>query len=112
MTSNHTTAQEAQDRTGVAGLSHTRARAHESNMEAHGLSRATCSNGLADRVAAMPPEAQAAAFMVLDELTRPLTVREIERALMRHGVPKSRAIIIASAVRKLAIVAIVGGEAR
>lgn len=65
---------------------------------------------LTDRVMAMSPEARAAALLVLDELTRPLTARELERALRNHGVPRSRAVLFASSLHKLAIVAVVGGE--
>jgi hypothetical protein len=65
---------------------------------------------LGDRVAAMSGEAQAAALMVLDELSRPLTVREIERALRRCGVSRSRSFMFASALKDLAIIAVIGGE--
>lgn len=65
---------------------------------------------LSDRVVAMTPEARAAALEVLDHLTRPLSVREIEHALRRCGVPKPRAVLLATSLKKLAIVAIVGGE--
>jgi repressor of nif and glnA expression len=66
---------------------------------------------LADRVMAMSPEAQAAALMVLDEMSRPLTAREIERALRNHGVVKSRAVLFAASLCKLHLIAVVGGEA-
>ena len=67
---------------------------------------------LTDRVMALNTEARSAAIMVLDELSRPLDVREIEAALRRHGVSKSRAVIIASSIRKLNIIAVVGSEGR
>ena len=68
--------------------------------------------GLTDRIMAMGTEARSAALMVLDELSRPLQAREIEAALRRHGVSKSRAVIIATSIRKLNIIAVVGSEGR
>ncbi|WP_221795685.1 hypothetical protein [Aquisediminimonas sediminicola] len=50
------------------------------------------------------------ALTMLDHISRPLTVREIEGALRLHGVPKSRAVIIAASIKKLGVIAIVGGE--
>lgn len=56
------------------------------------------------------PAQNEAALMVLDSLSRPLTVREIEGQLRAHGVPKSRAVIIAASIKDLNIVAMIGGE--
>lgn len=56
------------------------------------------------------PEQNIAALQVLDALTRPLNVREIEQQLRRHGVPRSRAVITAASLKGLAIVAMVGPE--
>ncbi|MCO5794020.1 MAG: hypothetical protein HEQ21_14455 [Blastomonas sp.] len=50
------------------------------------------------------------ALTALDHVSRPLEVREIEKALRLHGVSKSRAVIIATSVRKLGIIAVVGSE--
>ncbi len=50
------------------------------------------------------------ALTALDAVSRPLEVREIEKALRLQGVPRSRAVIIATSVRKLGIVAVVGSE--
>lgn len=51
-----------------------------------------------------------AALMVLDSLSRPLTVREIEAQLRDHGVSKSRAVVIAASIKNLHIIAMIGGE--
>lgn len=60
----------------------------------------------------LPPDHLATATRVLDLLSRPLTPREIERALRAHGVSKSRAVILAASIRKFNIIALVGpGEA-
>lgn len=58
----------------------------------------------------MGPEALQGALVALDELSRPLTAREIEHALRRHGVAKSRAVLFGASLSKLSIIAIVGGE--
>lgn len=65
---------------------------------------------LIETVRAMPPEHQDVALTVLDMVTRPLTAREIERALLRVGVPRSRVVLVASALKNLAIVAVVGEQ--
>ncbi|EPR12083.1 hypothetical protein M527_01830 [Sphingobium indicum IP26] len=67
-------------------------------------------NPVAERLATMGTEALQGALIALDEVSRPLEVREIERALRDHGVPKSRAVIIAASIKRLKIVAVVGGE--
>ena len=56
------------------------------------------------------PEQNEAVLKVLDALTRPLSVRQIEAQLRSRGVPKSRAIIMAASVKDLHIVAMIGGE--
>jgi hypothetical protein len=61
-------------------------------------------------VEAMTADEQAVATRVLDAVSRPLTAREIEHALRKHGVPKSRAVLFGASLRKLSIVAVVGGE--
>lgn len=63
-----------------------------------------------DRIMAMRPEAREAALLVLDEMSRPLTAREIERALRNHGVQRSRAVLFAASLCKLHLIALVGGE--
>jgi len=49
------------------------------------------------------------ALAVLDYLTRPMTVREIEAALRVKGkVPRSRAVKLAGSIKGLHIVAMIG----
>ncbi len=62
------------------------------------------------RVEAMTPEQREGAIEVLDALTRPLTVREIETFLRKGGVSRSRAIKIAGTVKHWHIVALMGPE--
>lgn len=75
-----------------------------------GQTRRAENTGLFDRLTAMSPDALQGALIALDEVSRPLTAREIEAALRRHGVPRSRAVIAAAALRNLNIIAVVGGE--
>ena len=56
------------------------------------------------------PHQKEAVLEVLDALTRPLSVRQIEVGLIARGVPRSRAVIMASSVKDLHIVAMIGGE--
>ena len=58
----------------------------------------------------MTAEQLTGATIALDHVSRPLTVREIEHALRRHGVAKSRATLFAASLRKLSIIAVVGPE--
>lgn len=52
------------------------------------------------------------AVRILDAISRPLTVREIETFLRAKGVPRSRAVITAASIKKLSIIALVGPEVR
>lgn len=61
-------------------------------------------------IEAMPEAERAGALAVLDALSRPLTAREIEHGLRAKGVPKPRAVILANAVKGLAVIALVGGN--
>lgn len=61
-------------------------------------------------IEAMNPEEQSIAFRILDAISRPLEVREIEQALRRKGVSRSRAVIMAASIKNLAIIAMVGPE--
>lgn len=61
-------------------------------------------------VEAMDPAEKASAAEVLDAVSRPLTAREIEHALRRHGVPKSRAVLFGASLKNLALIAVVGPE--
>lgn len=63
---------------------------------------------LAEIIKNMEGERLAGAVAVLDYLTRPMTAREIEAHLQKKGVPRSRSVIIASAVKHLHIVALIG----
>jgi hypothetical protein len=63
-----------------------------------------------ERLAAMGQEALDGALIALDAMSHPLTPREIERALREHGVPKSRAVLIAASVKRLNIIAVAGPE--
>lgn len=67
-------------------------------------------SALTDRLTAMGPDALEGALVALDDVSRPLTAREIEHALRTHGVSKSRATLFAASLRKLHIVAVVGPE--
>ncbi len=58
----------------------------------------------------LKPEEQALAYRILDAISRPLTVREIEQALRRKGVPRSRAVITAASIKNLHIIAMIGPE--
>ena len=58
----------------------------------------------------MTDEQRRGALVVLDMLTQPLTVRQIEGALRTRGVPRSRAVITAASLKDLHIVAMIGGE--
>lgn len=61
-------------------------------------------------VAALPVDQREVALQLLDKLSRPLSPREIEGSLRRHGVSKSRAVILGASLRKLHIIALVGPE--
>ena len=65
---------------------------------------------LVEMVDAMPADEQAIAAKVLDACSRPMTAREIEHALRKHGVPKSRAVLFGASLKGFAIIAVVGPE--
>lgn len=65
---------------------------------------------LVGMVEAMTPADQAVAAKVLDACSRPLTAREIEHALRKHGVPKSRAILFGASQKGFDIIAVMGPE--
>ena len=62
-------------------------------------------------IEAMTDQQRQGAMVALDHMTRPLDVREIEKALRAHGVPRSRAVITAASLKTLAIIAVLGPEA-
>lgn len=61
-------------------------------------------------VATFTPTQMDAALQVLDALTRPLTVREIEGAMIGKGVSRTQRRIVSKAIEHLHIVALVGPE--
>lgn len=58
----------------------------------------------------MTPEQRAGALQVLDAVSRPLQVREIEGLLRLKGLSRSRSIKLASTVKGLHIIALAGPE--
>ena len=58
----------------------------------------------------MTPDERRGALAALDAVSRPLSAREIERALRSRGCSKTQATKLATSVRALRIVAVVGGE--
>jgi len=63
-----------------------------------------------EKLKAAPPEVREATLALMDELSAPMTPREIERALCRAGMSRSRARPIVKVLKHLPIVAI--GAAR
>ena len=61
-------------------------------------------------IGSMEGERRAGALEVLDAISRPMTPREIEGALRLKGVPRSRAIKLASTVKHFHIIALAGPE--
>ncbi|QQN74829.1 hypothetical protein [Croceicoccus sp. YJ47] len=53
-------------------------------------------------------EARAAALKVLDMVSRPLTVREIEVLLRHGGVSRARAVKLAGTLKHLNVISIIG----
>lgn len=56
------------------------------------------------------PEQRQAALEILDACTRPLRVREIEGLLRLSGVSRSRSIKLASTLKHMNLIAVVGPE--
>jgi hypothetical protein len=44
----------------------------------------------AERLASLPPNARAAALVALDEISRPLDVRDLDVSFARAGIPRSQ----------------------
>lgn len=65
---------------------------------------------LVEMIEAMEPGRKEGALIVLDALTRPLTIREIERAMIGKGVSRSQRKILSKAVERLHVIALVGPE--
>ena len=54
------------------------------------------------------PEQRATALQVLDMVSRPLTVREIEVLLRHGGVSRARAVKLAGTLKHLHVISIIG----
>ena len=65
---------------------------------------------LSQIVAAMTPAEKAVAVRVLDAISRPLQVREIEKLLRAKGVPRPRAVKLAGTLKGFHIIAVAGPE--
>ena len=59
-----------------------------------------------EKLQAAPPEVRAAVAELLDEISAPMTAREIEAALCRNGFTRSKARPIVNVLKKLPLVAI------
>ena len=68
-------------------------------------------SNLHDLIASMEGERRAAALEVLDAISRPMTVREIE-GWLRHkgGVSRARAVKLAGTLKHVHVIALLGGE--
>ncbi|EPR08451.1 hypothetical protein M527_09895 [Sphingobium indicum IP26] len=67
-------------------------------------------NPITEQLAAMGPQALEGALIALDAVSRPLTVREIEAAMIGKGVSRSQRKILSKAIERLHIIAVVGPE--
>jgi hypothetical protein len=56
---------------------------------------------------AADPAVREAAMHLLDQVSAPMTARQIEHALREYGVSKSQRSILASAIHRLNIIAII-----
>jgi hypothetical protein len=63
-----------------------------------------------EKLRAAPPEVRAALLELLDELSAPMHPSEIERALCRAGMSRSKARPIVNVLKQLPIVAIGAGK--
>ncbi len=68
-------------------------------------------SNLHDLIAAMEGERREAALEILDAISRPMTVREIE-AWLRHkgGVSRMRAVKLAGTLKHVNVIALIGPE--
>lgn len=64
---------------------------------------------LTELVLGMTPDERRGALLALDHCSRPMTAREIERALREAGHSKSWAIASAGVLKKLNVITIQGG---
>ena len=65
---------------------------------------------LKQMLASMTPEQREGAIQVLDAVSRPLRVREIEVLLRAGGVSRSRAVKLAGSIKGFHIIALAGPE--
>jgi hypothetical protein len=65
---------------------------------------------LVDLLEQMTPEQREGALIALDAVSRPLTAREIERALRDQWVSKTAATKLGSVLHRFNIIAVVGAE--
>lgn len=63
-----------------------------------------------EKLQAAPPEVREAVLELLDELSRPMTARELERALQDAGFTRSQAKPVVMVLKHLPIVAIGAGH--
>lgn len=61
-------------------------------------------------IEAMPTDQRKGAIAVLDAISRPMTPREIEAALLSRETSRTQRKAIVAAVKNFRIVAIIGGE--
>jgi hypothetical protein len=64
-----------------------------------------------DKLQAAAPEVRRAVLELLDEMSAPMTARELELALCRNGFTRSKARPVANALKNLPIIAISSGDA-
>lgn len=57
-----------------------------------------------------PEQVRAAALALLDQVCRPMNVREIEQALRAAGLSKTQRALLAGGLKRIAIVAIIGPD--
>lgn len=65
---------------------------------------------LHDLIESMQGERRDGALQVLDAISRPMQVREIEAWLRVAGVSRSRAVKLASTLKQIHVIALIGGE--
>lgn len=68
------------------------------------------SNPIVEAINAMAPAEKRGAIRILDMVTRPMTAREIEEELREHGASNKQATFLASKLKRMHVVALIGGE--
>ncbi len=59
------------------------------------------------RLRALPPHVRQPALEILDQLTRPLSPREIDRAIQNEGFTRSEARRVSLVLKRLQVVALI-----